>query len=460
MRHLSFVPAVLIAGFLASALAGGSSSPPADTVVIRNVTVVNPAHAETRPGRTVVATAETITAVGGDEVPIPEGARIVDGTGKYLLPGLWDAHVHLVYGGIEVLPLFVANGVTGVRDLGGDAAQLSDWRGQVAAGKVVGPRIFMAGPVIESARFVAHVERIDKMVSGAGAPPRDREAERLARPTTVATPEQARTAVRAAARAGVDLVKARTFETAEVMRALAGEASSLGLRLAMHAPDAASVCDGLPPGAGSVEHMYFLDAVFSHAPDRVVDCAARLAAHPAWLVPTMHTESIRTSPDADAARRLAEVESSLGPALPRRLYASWARDMWIRRAESAVEPPVGRRAEFERNSEWVKRLHRAGLPMMVGTDFGAVGVLPGSAIHDELAGLVDLAGFTPMDALRAATWEPVRFLRREANLGTIETGKAADMVLLHGNPALDIRNSRRIALVVAAGRVMTPGAAR
>src|SRR5262245_26665438 len=193
-------------------------------LALTRVAVIDGGGAPARPKMTVVIAGGRIAAIGENgKTPVPKGARVIDASGKYLIPGLWDMHVHLAKAGENTLPLFIANGVTGVRDMGGDGALVLKWRDEIAAGKRTGPRIKAAGPILESARNVERMKRegtvepVDRFRVG------------------VAGPEEAENVVERLAKLGVDFIKIRTVASPETYRAIAAAARKRNLALVGHA---------------------------------------------------------------------------------------------------------------------------------------------------------------------------------------------------------------------------------
>src|SRR5262245_61539463 len=190
-------------------------------LVLRDVTVVDVEGGRTQPGSTVVVEGDRIARVGPTPaVPVPRDARIVDGNGRFLIPGLWDMHVHTVFGdwfpgGKEIaLPLFLANGVTGVRDMGGELEVLLQWRKEIAEGKLAGPRLVVSGPML------------------------DGEKPRFPSSIAVTTPEDGRRAVRELKQRGADFVKLQSLVSRDAVFAIADEARKAGIPFAGHVPDA------------------------------------------------------------------------------------------------------------------------------------------------------------------------------------------------------------------------------
>ena len=424
---------------------------PHAALVFQGVTVIDVASGAVQPGLTVVVDGERIAEVGRrPAVRIPTGARVVDAAGKFLIPGLWDMHVHTAFGdwfpGARdiALPLFVANGVTGVRDMGGDLDVLLEWRRTIAQGALVGPRMVISGPMLDG--------------------PKPRFPSSVA----IATPEDGGRAVRDLAARGVDFIKLQSLIPREAVFAIAAEAKKAGIPFAGHVPDAVRAGEMSAAGQRSLEHLIgvfegsspredefikgevkspgrFL-AAFDEA--RLRALAAVLARNRTWQCPTLVWER---------GGNLIEERDLEHDPLARYAPASWKNGTWKRfrdqvTGEFNVDDLATRKRFVARELEVVATLHRAGVPFLAGTDTVAgVHIFPGFSLHDEL-GLLVQAGFAPLDALRSATRGPAEYLSMTDRLGRIEKGTLADLVLLDRSPLDDIANTRSIRAVVAGGR--------
>jgi imidazolonepropionase-like amidohydrolase len=395
--------------------------------------------------RTVLIRDGRIAALGPrSKVTVPAGARVIDGRGKYLLPGLADMHVHLEY--IEdpnVLKLFVAQGVTTVRNMDGRPYILG-WRGDVAAGRTIGPRIITAGPIID------------------GSPP--------ARPDNLAVADAAaaRAAVATQAAAGYDFIKLYSNLSPEAYAAAVAEARERGLRVAGHVPRAIGL-EKTMASSWSIEHLGdFASAVAApqgpptpgwsrrglSAPldqARLATLAKQLADAKVWIVPTVIQQDRWLAPPTEVERWLAE------PAIrniPAAIIAQWrgAIDGISRRldAEDWALVAQGRRNRLAT----IAAFHRAGVPLAIGSDTPNPFVAMGASVHQELANFVE-AGLSPHEALRAATVAPARMLGLEREQGTVEAGKRADLLLLAANPLEDVARAAKPAGLVLAGRWFT-----
>jgi imidazolonepropionase-like amidohydrolase len=389
---------------------------------------------------TVVITGDRITTIAPSRtVRISKGQQVVDGSGKFLVPGLWDMHVHIDLVGEAGLPLFIANGVTGVRDMGGgDFLTIKRWRERIEAGSLVGPHIKSPGPILESTRFVQMLERITgESMTG--------------RRIGIATADEAAKAVDAVAALGVDFLKIRTNASRESYLAIAAEAKRLGLPLVGHAPSGISLAEASDAGQKSFEHgLVFLN---NYTESEWKEIAARFLKNGTHSVPTLIAgRGFREMPDDQVMAIIDDTANKLDVRrkyVPAPLIEFWRKQMSMKKFESPTDWALVRQNAMR----GFRFLKEAGVRMMSGTDLGAPLVFPGFSLHDELALLVDDLYMTPMETLQSATRIPAEFLGLGGSFGTIEKGKIADLVLLDANPLADIRNSRRIEAVIVGGNL-------
>jgi imidazolonepropionase-like amidohydrolase len=384
--------------FVAFALSFATTAEAQAPLVLRDVTVIDATGAASRPHSTVVVVGNRIRAIHdeGVRIAVPRGARVVQGSGTFLIPGLWDMHVHL---SANHLPALVAYGVTGVRDMGNILAEVDTWRAQISAGTLLGPRIFRVGPTLNGKAFgPAHVE--------------------------ITSDAEARAAVRILKHAGVDAIKIHRVLSRDAYFALGNEARKLSIPFVGHIPQTVTPQEASDAGQASFEHM---ETLFEgNAPLKRDDAPA--------LFRRFVTNGNRYTPALVQYRGSTE-PANIDPKLLREY----------------PDLPAGRKRIFASFLELVGLMNQSGVTLMTGTDLGSKWISPGSSLHDELALLVD-AGLTPIQALQAATRNPAHFLRIEA--GTVEPGKAADLVLLDADPLQDIRNTRRIHAVVLGGKFL------
>lgn len=422
-------------------------------LAITNVNVIDATGSPVQPGMTVIIQNGRIVNIGKSaKLKVPGNARVVDAHGKFLIPGLWDMHVHTIFGdwipgGKEVsLPLFVANGVTGVRDMGGDLDTLLQWRSQISGGTILGPRMIISGPMLDGPK-----SHFPSSIS-------------------IATADEGRKAVDDLKAKGVDFIKVQSYITREGYFAVSSETKKLGMTLVGHVPDSIRAREAIDAGQKSIEHLTGIFEGASTQEDKFISGSSKgpriyldtykdalatalisqMARNHTWLVPTLAWERGQWLID--------DIDYSHDPALK---YApdSWQHKSWPSftkgiLAELDTDEVSVRRRFVQKEFEIVYAMHKAGVPIMAGTDTAAaVAVLPGFSLHTELEYFVQ-SGFTPMEALQTATLNPAKFLGLQNELGTVEKGKRANLVLLEANPLDDIKNTRKIAAVVLNGRLL------
>ena len=437
-----------VAALLAVAGLGCSrpQAPPAADLVVRDVTILSMDAEASRRG-SVLVRGDRIVYVGPTAaLPPAPNAQIVDGTGRFLIPGLIDMHTHVSKTRGSSLSLLVSKGVTTVRDLGGDHEELLAWRREIAAGTRIGPQLLIAGPYLESASNAArqHATPADQMVE-----PTERTR------VGVAAPGDAERIISTLAARGVDHLKIRTTTDRDTYLAIGAAARRHGLSLAGHIQPY-GLDDILASGQASLEHGFYPPLDERPGVDRGA-LFARLAAGGVTIVPTIVVlERLGTPDDETMKRRVTEADT---PANGKRLLSAYLRADW---REQLAEQGPERRPLYRRLHESLRRdlreMRAAGVPILAGTDIGVLNVVPGESLHEELALLVRDANLSPLEALRAATRDAAAFLGREREIGTIAAGRRADLILLDADPIEDIAHVSRIRAVVLRGRLFDRGA--
>jgi imidazolonepropionase-like amidohydrolase len=425
---------------------------PQAIIAIRNVTVI-PATAGVSgagsaggaapiAGATVVITGDRISAIGpASSTIIPKQAKIVDGSGKFLMPGLIEMHSHASKSRASALGLFVANGVTTIREMGGDHDELLRWRREIRAGSRVGPRMFIAGPYLEAA---SRVERMRK------DPPSERVEpfERLRMP--IGSPDDARRVIGELAKKEVDFIKIRTVQDNDTYLALNEAAHANKLRLTGHVPTGMDPEFVLKAGQDDIEHGFFPPLKIASRDERLA-LWRKFAARGVVVVPTMVV--IKKGVLAPYDHLKAVVEDAAGKIEPRRPYISlFTLKDW--REQLSETTPARQKAyeEIALNTlRDFREMHEAGVELLTGSDVSVLNIFPGSTLHDELELFVTELKMTPAEAIERATRRPAKWLGIDGETGTVEQGKIADLMLLDANPLEDIRNTRRIAAVFLRG---------
>ena len=411
-------------------------------VVIMHATIIDPDSPTVRADQAVVVRGSRIERVGPSAtVRPPDGARVIDATGKYLIPGMWDMHVHVdVTGGRPLLGLFVAAGVTGVRDMNGDLARLRGWQREIAAGTLAGPRMVVSGPYITGrASPLPHLLAL--------------------------TPAEGERAVDSLARIGVDFIKVHNRLSPETSAAIGRAAARHGMVVAGHVSLPLSPLDAARSGVRSEEHLYAFPNWCSPADSAVIAGATELQQYvmgrctsepQAAMYAALAREQTWITPTLGVQQGLAELRvpivrgDSTAQYYSDALLERLAEEFELPPAPPAAAVAAGQRL-FERRLALVGALHRAGVRLLGGTDSPLTVGGPGASLVGELEWLVR-AGLTPREALRTVTTEPARYFAADS-LGSVSVGRVADLVLLDADPLEDVANVRRIALVMSNGRL-------
>ena len=449
-------------------------------LVFRSVTIIDMTGGLLKPDMTVVVSEGRILEVGKTQnVTFSKGARVIDATGKFLIPGLWDMHWHLRSERQTrnvLFPLMIANGVTGVRDMFTDCIKncavgtnikvVKKWRREFAEGKLIAPRLMASSQILDGAK-----------------------------PTQpwfypVAHANAARRAVRTFNARGCDFIKIYSLLSRDAYFALADEAKQQEIPFVGHVPIFITPSEASHAGQKSLEHLDFiiafsrreaelmkevaleierftgnpyftamvycaLDANLVRAAEsyngrKLVEVSRSFAKNTTWFCPTLayhHADAFHDQKEYAKDRRLKYVAPVF--------LSEWAE---LKNARTSMPRRMAEmKRVFPTFLKIIGAMRRVGVNFLAGTDATQIHVVPGFSLHDELALLVQ-AGFTPLEALQSATIGPARFMEKEKDLGTIEPGKFADMVLLEANPLDDINHTKKIAAVVLDGRYFSKGA--
>jgi imidazolonepropionase-like amidohydrolase len=411
-----------------------------------------------RPDQTVVFEGDRIAEVGPTRaIVIEPRTRVIDARGQYLIPGLWDMHAHASFFGVDRLPLFVINGVTGIRDLGGVPDSVFRWRADITANRRLGPRIVAAGVMLTG--------------PGNGTDPAH---------VSVSTAEEARAAVRANHRLGADLIKVWSTIPREAYLAALDEAHRARLPLVGHLPISVSLAEALDGGQRDIEHLIGIPIGLSRKEDSLLaalrataggtrdigrilralittDAAAIDSFDPALadsMVRRIASFGVWVCPTLTDLRAYTVMRDSLAGDERLGLLPAAVRDGWVQEATtmSAADEATWQKL-FDAGLRLVGRMKRAGVTIITGTDAGSTYDFPGFDLHNELALLVR-AGLSPLEALTAGTKVSADAAGFRDRAGMVKAGFVADLILLDANPLADIRNTRKIAAVVAAGRLL------
>ena len=465
LRKACFVLSIFVA-----AIALWACSASRDTVIaITHVTVIDATGAPPKADTTVIVTGSRISAIGpSSSIAISSVTKTIDGSGKFLIPGLADMHVHLTGAGEPngsrefVLPLLVANGITTVRDMGGKVEFLKTLRSEIDSGKRVGPQIFFTGPYLD------------------GNPPSFQPS------IVVQTAAEASTAVDQLRSDGVDFIKVQSRLQPGAYFAITRESKKLGIRFVGHVPDSITALQASEAGQASIEHLtgvllgasekeeelrnekieatptgesaeasgkrnrlWTRTLLDSASNQKTAALLAAFAKNRTWQVPTfptlVHIGFLTPRTDLAGDWRMKYV--------PGDVQKSWQSGRREQLEGYSAEDFALRETIVQRCMEVVGKMNSAGVPLMAGTDTAAPNVIPGFSLHEDLEYLVR-SGLTPMQALQAATIKPAEFLGRSSEQGSIEVGKRADLVLLDASPLADIRNTEKIRAVILNGKLL------
>lgn len=378
-------------------------------IALIHVTIIDVRDGSAKPDMTVLVSDGRINAIGSSgEIRTPKQVRVVDGRHKFLIPGLWDMHIHSD-GDRGALSSLLQWGITGARDMAGEVRKVTTARRLIAIGDWKGPRFLVAGPRLMG-------------------PPAEADADVW----VIRSPEEARRAVASLAHWHVDFIKVHDGLSRDVFLAIAAAAKSKGLPFVGHVPASMTPAEVSDLGQKSIEHLEFVPkpclALFTPADPTTGE-----------VIPTgCDSESITV-----LLQKFAQNGTWLDPTIQSFRY--FAPTQW--------------RAIFAGFQKVSVQIRANKVPILAGTDWSSFlnekGAQPGRCLHDELALLVE-AGFTPAEVLRAATLNPALFFGLSNSLGAIEVGKIADLVLLEADPIQDIHNTSRIAAVIQKGRLV-PG---
>lgn len=422
-------------------------------LAFRNITVVDVNGA--RASTTVVVNNGRIVSVDKD-ARLPAGATIVEGKGKFLIPGLWDMHVHL-WEKDPMAGLYLAAGVTGIRDMGSNITRTRSLLTDINAGKCAGPLIYTSG------------SPVDGPDSGLTQAP----------VIKVSTPEDARQAVDTVERSTADFVKVLSTMSEDAYVALAQRARVVRMPFAGHLPEAVSAWAAVEARQKSIDHLFgmALSCSWDEArlrKDRAEAIAAKdyarlreirkrtyatytpalanqlfrqMARMGVWQVPTLSLRKRLALMDLDRLTEAPEIQYV--PADIRKTWQDPREDL----RKVSEEQLKNFQEDYAFHAKLVGDMVRAGVGILAGTDTGDPYVVPGFALHDELEYLVG-AGFTSDQVIGWATIQAARYFGVEDSYGTIDKGKIADLVLLAADPLADIRNTRQIAAVVHRGKLL------
>lgn len=396
-------------------------------LVISGATLIDGKGGAPLSDAVIVVEGERITAVGiRGKVKIPKGAIVVDARGKFVLPGLWDMHAHFEQ--VEWGPIYLAAGVTTVRDVGNEFEFITSVRDAIKSGRGLGPRMLLAGIVDGDSPFALGIIRAN-------------------------TPEEARAVVKRYHDAGFQQMKLYSSLKPDIVKAIADEAHKFGMTVTGHIPEGMNAIQGVEAGMDQINHIQYILPMMlpkDYKPVRgqvpTVDFQSPEAQsvlklfkeHGTVIDPTMVIFEWSMHP---ASTPFVQFEPGAAK-LPRELSGP------INNTGVPAAAATRAQAILDLYLKTVGALHSAGITIVAGTDQ----VVPGHSLHREIE-LYVKAGFTPMAAIQAATIVPARVMKMDKDLGTVEAGKFADLILVEANPLDNISNIRKLKAVVTSGKM-------
>jgi imidazolonepropionase-like amidohydrolase len=373
----------------------------------------------------VVIEKDRIIAAGRrSEIKIPTGATVIDVSGKYLLPGLWDMHSHFYQ--VELGPAYLAAGITTASDVGNDIEFGTSLRDAAKQGRGLGPRMLLAGYI-------------------------DGKTDYHSFDVQAGTPAEARAAVQRYKDAGFEQIKIRDHVKPDILKVITAEAHRLGMTVTGHVPEGMNALEAVEAGMDQISHLNFvMTGFFPKEPRNDIQTSIDLDSPDSKQALRIMKEHATVIDDTLAVLELMirpknmpieSFEPGLMSVAPELLEQ-------VEKKGAPADQAEGIRMAMETLLKTIGALHRAGLPIVAGTDVG----VPGHTLHRELE-LYVKAGLTPMEAIQAATLTPARVMKIETEVGTIESGKRADILIAGGNPLENISNIRKTEFVVSQGRL-------
>jgi imidazolonepropionase-like amidohydrolase len=380
------------------------------SIALLGATLIDGVGGNAVPDATIIVDGGRVIAAGPRAlVKVPSGARRIDVRGKTIIPGLWDSHAHLHQQ--EWIPVYLAAGITSVRDMGNELSFITALREATTSGRVVGPHIYAAGLI-------------------------DGDGPNAFGALSATTPEQGRAIVRQYHALGFEQVKLYSLLSPAVVGAIADEAHKLGMRVTGHIPRSLTLFAAVDSGMDQIAHLF-------DPGDPVADSARRyvahLKAHGTVMDPTDSWNEIGGHSTAEPLQNFQPVVQHLPATFTQFRVANWG---------NATIDSITAHARLARTLALIRALHDRGVPIIAGTDEG----VPGFSLYRELE-LYVKAGMTPMEALLSATSVPARAMGVQDDVGTLTAGQRADLLVLDANPLDDISNVRRVNLVMRNGRM-------
>lgn len=409
--------------------------------LITNVNIVDVKTGTILKNKTVAIDSNRITAIYDNEISGSDSTIVIDGKGKYLIPGLWDMHAHYKWNHIDTEPLLIANGITGVREMWGDMPEYVKVPKNTPQQGIVSPDIYFAADFID------------------GYPPA------FPGSLIVTNSEEAVIAVNNQIEKKVDFLKVYSMLTEEAFLAIANEAKKRNIPFAGHIPNGVSIYTAIDAGMASSEHMYgFLEGclpqnknenppsseeeLISRFSEKTFDSLCSiLAKSNMWICPTLVVGRVN-----------CYLNDSIFTNDNRKSYLpSYVIDIWKQKMSAYTQSQIDTfvksasiRHLFELSL--IGKMNEKGVKFLAGTDFPNPYLFPGFSLHDELSLMVK-GGMPAIDVLKSATINPAIFMNKEDNFGSVEVGKIASLILLNMNPLENIENTKSIETVIIRGIV-------
>lgn len=426
------------------------------STLISNVTIVDVENGQLKPQQWVMIKKGSITRIGGAEEGLTWKAdKVIDGSGRFLMPGLWDMHAH-IWNDATTFPLLVANGVTGVRGMFEDMNNVKRWRESIASGKIAGPRLMVAGPIVDGPKPVW---------PGSVAVKNETDGRRAV--------DSLKNQLK------VDFIKVYSLLSPDSYLAIADESRKQNIPFAGHVPNEVTALEAARAGQKSQEHLYGLIEIASDSSDHwfklvkgtIKDSSLNTRARrKEFLFRTYNETRLKQvllemketgtyiCPTLTVNRGIAYVNDTSLLHDPRMVYmGNFIRNFWDYRKDFRFKSwtPADfqySRREFELKLKITRLIHEAGIPILAGTDFPNPHCYAGFGIHDEMALLVK-AGLSNAAAIQAATINPARYFNLSATEGSVAENKTANLILLSQNPLQNISHTQSIEMVLLQGRV-------
>lgn len=416
-------------------------------LLIQNVNIVDVKTGSILQGSSVGIDDDKISEIYKSNVTASEKTKIINGSGKYLIPGLWDMHTHYFWNYTSSNPALIANGVTGIREMWGNMDIIKMVRTQTAAGKMIAPDIYSAGAIIDG---------IPPIWPGSAS---------------VGTSEEAEIEVEKQVQEGVDFIKVYSRLNKDTYKTIAAKSKAANIPFAGHIPSSISIWEAMEAGQHSSEHMYGILEAASSDPEKLAaqpspfsqesmqlmidsfdetkfdSLATVMAKSNMWLSPTLTV--LRSIANLNDSTFLKDSRLKYVPAF---MTASWNPSNDFRFKNRPASFYEASKKKFKFQLSLIGKLASKGVKIIAGTDYSNPYCFPGFSLHDELALMVE-GGMSTLQALQAATLNAAIFQGKESEFGTIENGKLASLVLLNANPLEDIKNTQKIEVVVLRGKV-------